>query len=78
MDAFYHVWLVVTDHGYAAVIEFIVDMGDQVVTHLVYIIVLKSGVIVGWRAVKHVRNRNTVKPLARKAPVGHKRKHTIK
>lgn len=60
MTSFYQIWLIVTNHGYAAVVEFIVETGDQIVTHLFTIIVIKAGVLhVGWRIVKRVRNRKT-------------------
>lgn len=58
MLSLYHVMMVVTEHGYAAIAEFIVTMGDQVVTHLVTVIVIKAGVLhVGWKIVKHVRKK---------------------
>jgi hypothetical protein len=71
MDAFYHVWMVVTGHGYAAIVEFVIDMGDHVVTHLVAIIVIKSGVIVGWKTVKHVRTRKVAPKVAKRNVAKH-------
>jgi hypothetical protein len=58
MMVFYHVWAVLIGHGHAAVIEFIVDMGDHVITHLIAVVVLKAGVLhVGCKVVKRVRSR---------------------
>jgi hypothetical protein len=61
MIELYHLWLFVTGHGYEAVIEFIVDMGDHVVTHMIAVIVLKAGVLhIGVKVVKRVHRK--VKP----------------
>ena len=50
------VWLFVVHYGYTAVIEFVVELGDQFVTHFYMVLVLKAGAVhVGWIAVKRVR-----------------------
>jgi hypothetical protein len=58
MVSLFHVFQVATDYGYAAFIEFFVDMGDQAVTHVIAVIVFKAGAIhVGWKVFKHVRRK---------------------
>ena len=57
-----NLWLFVADHGYGAIIEFIVDLGDHVTSHVFAIVVIKAGVAhVGWKVVKHVRARKAAK-----------------
>lgn len=52
------VWMLVAHHGYHAFIEFIIDMSDHMVTHVLAIVVFKAGVAhVSVVAVKHVRKR---------------------
>jgi hypothetical protein len=70
MDAFFHVWVVLIEHGHAAIVEFVLDMGDHVVTHLIAIVVIKLGIVhVGWTVIKRVRKRNVrvtpVKPVVK-------------
>lgn len=58
MLTLYNILMVVTEHGYAAIAEFTVTIGDQIVTHLIAVIVIKAGVLhIGWRVVKHVRKK---------------------
>jgi hypothetical protein len=68
MLALYQVFLVATDHGYAAFIEFVVDLGDGIFTHAIAVLVFKAGAVhVGWKVVKRVR-RKTVAPKAKVEP----------
>jgi hypothetical protein len=55
---FQNVWLFVAAHGYGAIIELIVDLGDHVATHAIAIVVLKAGAVhIGYKVVKRVRTR---------------------
>lgn len=67
MTALYQALMVVIGHSYAAIVEFVVDMGDQVVTHLIMVIVIKAGVLhVGWKVVRRVRHKTVVVPPVQK------------
>jgi len=55
------IWLFLSHYSYDAVMELFVDFGDHMVSHYVFIIVLKAGVLhVSWVAIKHVRKRNSM------------------
>ena len=62
MFTLYNVWMFVADHGHGAFIEFIVDLGDHYMTHLIAVIVFKAGVVhIGYTVVKRVRKHKAAK-----------------
>lgn len=62
MMQFHTIWLIVVHYTYDSTMEFIVDAGDHFVSHYVFVLVLKAGVIhAGWLVVKRVR-KGRVKP----------------
>lgn len=62
MIEFQAIWLIVVHYGHEAVIEFIVEIGDQFVTHYFLVLVLKVGAVHGvYLAVKHVRKHRAGK-----------------
>ena len=47
MFEFHTIWLVVFHYGYEAVVEFVIDIGDHYMTHVVFVWVLKAGAVHG-------------------------------
>lgn len=63
MFTLYNVWMFVAEHGPGAFIEFIVDLGDHYMTHMIAVIVFKAGVLhIGYKVVQRVRKHKAGKP----------------
>lgn len=67
MFILYNVWLFMTDHGHGAIIEFIVDVGDHAVTHVLAVLVFKAGAArIGIKIARRLRKRKLAKAAASK------------